>query len=474
MKRAMRSHLRFVAVCCLLIACTTILQADEIDDYVKGFISRHRIPAAAIAVTKNGKLVKAAGYGTANLEWATPTTPDTLFEIGSITKQFSAEAVMMLAQDGKLAVDDPIAKYLPEVPAIWSKITIRQLLTHTSGIPDWEAANLLSYRREYTAKEYIHLLDARPLDFQPGTQWAYTNSTYPLLGIIVERVSRMPFEEFVTERIFKLAGMKTARFRHPEQIVSKRAAGYIDVEGQLRNGEPLRPQVIAPNGSIMASALDLAAWDIALFQGHLLKPDTIREMTTAVTLPNGRQGVSGMAWFKTSFHNHSMLIHNGSTIAGFSAVVYHYTTDDIGVVVLFNIDRWNAVNTVAEHLAGMFVPGASISSLAPRTEDDSARIARFTGFLSDIASGKDPEILAPGLRGRISPERRRSIGKLLKSKQWVVCLDVEDYGPRGREQLGDVIRWTERYRIDTADGAVYYTLNFDPDGKVVRFVPEED
>jgi CubicO group peptidase (beta-lactamase class C family) len=468
------TRVRAIIACSLLLTCAATLRADDIDTYVSGFIQRHKIPGAAIAVVKNGKLVKAAGYGTASLELTVPATQDTIFEIGSISKQFTAEAIMMLAEEGKLSVDDPIAKYLPESPASWLKITIRQLLTHTSGIPDWEAANLLSYRREYTPKEYIDLIGARPLDFEPGTRWGYTNSSYPLLGIVVERVSGLPFEKFVTERIFIPAGMKTARFKHPEQIVANRAAGYVDTNGELRNGEPLRPGIIAPNGGIMASAPDMAAWDIALHSGRLLKPETIRQMTRIVTLANGRPGVSGMAWFELTFRGHSMLLHNGSTMAGFSAVVYHYTTDDLGIAVLFNIDRWNAVNTVAEHIAGMFVPGASISSLPPRVQDDSARIARFVNFLSDLATGRDPEMLSPDLRGQVSSKRRKSIGEHLKAKQKVTCVDVEDFGPNGQEQLGSLIRWTERYRIDTTNGAVYYTLNLTPDGRVTRFVPEED
>ena|ERR1051326_6937830 len=458
----------------LLIAFCSAARGDEVDAYVSAFIKRHHIPGAAISVVKGGKLVKAAGYGAANLELNVPVTANTLFEIGSITKQFTAEAVMMLEEDGKLSVDDPLMKYLPEAPVSWSHITLRHLLTHTSGLHDWEAANSLSFRREYTIQEYIHLIAGTPLDFAPGSQWSYTNSAFPLLGIVVERVSAVPFEQFVTERIFQPARMSTARFRHPEQIVRNRAAGYVDVGGELRNGEPLRPHMVMPNGGILASATDMAAWDVALHSGRLVKPATLERMTEPVTLSNGEHGASGMAWFKTTFRNHSMLLHNGSTAAGFSAVVYHYTTDDLGVTVLFNIDRWNAVNTLAEHIAGMFVPGASISSLPARNEDDSKRTARFIALLTDIAAGKDPESLTPDLRGHIQASARKNAAEHLKAKRAVTCVDVEDFGPSGKQQFGTVIRWTERYRIETTGGAVYYTLNLTADGLVARFVPEED
>ncbi len=149
-----------------------------------------------------------------------------------------------------------------------------------------------------------------------------------------------------------------------------------------------------------------------------------------------------------------------------------YTADGIGVAVLFNIDPWNAVNTAAEHVAGMYAPGVSISSL-PQHKDDTARTARFIQFLNDLASSRDTEMLTANLRGRISPDRRKRIAAHLNASQKVTCADVEEFGT-GQEQLGDIIIRTERYHIATGNGAVYYTLNFDREGKIIRFIPEED
>lgn len=457
----------------LLVVLSAVSTADDIDTYISGFIQRHNIPGMSIAVVRDGKVIKAAGYGMSNLELSVPATGETLFEIGSISKQFTAEAVMMLVEDGKLAITDPVSKYLPEVSPAWAKITIAHLLTHTSGLHDWEAAGILSYRREYAPKEYIDLIAGRPLDFEPGTRWAYTNSSYPLLGLVIQRISGMPFEQFVIERIFKKAAMPSARFRHPEQVVPNRASGYVDARGELRNGEPLRPGIIAPNGGILASASDMAAWDAALFSGRLLKLATFEQMTSVVQLSDGTAGASGMAWFVDEFHGHPFILHNGSTLGGYSSVVYHYLNDKLGVAVLCNIDRWNAVNVAAQHVAGLVVPGISTSSLPP-LKGDKELSGRMLQFLTDLAAGKDPDLLAPEMRGQVSKGFRDWIARHLKSKQDFILVDREDLGPAGKMRVGSRVRWVERYRMDTSGGPVYYLFDFTPEGKVTRFFPEED
>ena len=338
-------------------SCIPSATADQVDSFARAFIKRRAIPAAAVAVVKDGKIVKAAGYGTANLEAGVPATEHTLFEIGSITKQFTAEAVMMLVDEGKVGLTDPIGTYLQGIPPEWTPITVAHLLTHTSGLHDWESAGDLSYRREYTSSEYIALIASQSLDFTPGTRWSYTNSGFPLLGMIVEKASGTSYETFVSERIFKRAGMTDTRFKHPEDIVRARAAGYVDRTGVLQNGEPLRPRIIAPNGGILSSAIDMARWEIALAEGTLLPRDTLSQMTAPVRLSDGTAFSStGTAWFIQTFRGHRMLLHNGSTIAGFSSVVYWYPDDRLMVVALANIDRWNAINVLATRVADFFVP----------------------------------------------------------------------------------------------------------------------
>jgi CubicO group peptidase (beta-lactamase class C family) len=178
-----------IILCCPLALSQPAQKLDEVNQYVAAFIKKRNIPGLSLAVVSNGKLVKAAGYGLANLELQVPARPETVYQIGSISKHFTAEAVLLLVEEGKLGLDDPLGKYLNEAPAAWKGLTLRQLLTHTSGLKDWEAANVLSYRREYTPDEFIKLMSPFPLDFTPGEQWSYTNTAYPLLGMVIERVA---------------------------------------------------------------------------------------------------------------------------------------------------------------------------------------------------------------------------------------------------------------------------------------------
>lgn len=448
-------------------------QGDSVDAYVRGFMERRKIPGAAVSVVHHGKIVKAAGYGMANLELNVPATEHSVFEIGSISKQFCAEAVMMLVADGRIALDDPLRRYLPEVPEAWSGITIRHLLTHTSGLRDWEGDSAFSYRREYTTSEFIAFVARHPLDFAPGSRFAYTNSAFPLLGKVVEKVTGVSYERFVAERIFRPAGMVETYFKHHANIVPNHTGGYVDEGGTLVNGEPLRPVILAPNGGIMSTATDMARWHIALSNGTLLTPATMAAMLVPVRLNDGSVFSGGIAWFLDEFRGHRFVLHNGSTVAGYSSVVYRYLTDDLSVTILFNIDRWNAVNVLAINVASFFVPGLAMRSLAERPDPDPALSQRLLAMLGDVADKRDSEMLAPNLRNPGGPVRTNAALGFKAPSARITLLEVEDHGSDGIEHFGSRVRWIYRYRVDGGGRTVYYTIELTPDGKVTRFVPEE-
>ena len=237
-------------------------------------------------------------------------------------------------------------------------VTVRHLLTHTSGLHDWEGDTAFSLRREYTPTEFIAFVAQRPLDFQPGSRFGYTNSAYPLIGMVVAKVSGIPYEQFVTEKILKPAGMTETRFRHASEVVPNRASGYADKNGVLINGEPLRPAILSPNGFILSTAADMAKWSIALTNGRVLRSTTMAVMTTPTRFNDGSTfKAGGIAWFFGEFQGHRLMVHNGATAAGFSSVIYRYPDDDLSVVVLMNIDRSDVVNKLATSIAGFYVPG---------------------------------------------------------------------------------------------------------------------
>jgi D-alanyl-D-alanine carboxypeptidase len=446
---------------------------DRIDRYVRAFIERHKIPSAAIAIVRNGRVIKQAGYGLASLELNAPAGPHTVYEIGSITKQFTAQAVMMLAAEEKVGLDSSIATYLPDLPDAWRAITVRQLLTHTSGLPDWEGPGLLDFHREYTPAEFIQLIGARPLDFAPGARWSYTNSAFPLLGMIIDSVSGESYEQFVTERIVRPAGMTETRFRHRADVVPNRAAGYVDSAGVFQNGEPLRPKLLAPNGGILSTAVDMAKWDLALDQGAIVPPARFEEMATPVTLNDGRHFSAGIAWFVDRFRGHRFVFHNGSTAAGFSSVVYRYPEDRLFVVVLMNIDRGALVNELATAVADLVIPGLAINGLPERPDPDSAMAHRLSGMLKDVAEGRDNDLLAAGLRNPPGPSRMPASFGFSGAVDRFAFLEREDHGPDGIERFGLRVRWTYRYKLVSGARVIWYTFELNADGKVARFRPEE-
>ena len=225
----------------VLITIGATASADPVDDYVRSQLAPRHLPGVALAVVKDGRVVKAAGYGVASLELTVPVSTDTVFEIGSISKQFAADAILLLVEDGKVKLDDPISTYLARTPPAWSAITVRHILTHTSGLADFDSGNIgFSYRREYTADEFVELLEKQPLAFTPGERWNYTNA-FPLLGMVVERASGMPYTEFVRTRIFAPLGLRSARFKSASEVVPHRADGYLLEERRLsprRNAAP--------------------------------------------------------------------------------------------------------------------------------------------------------------------------------------------------------------------------------------------
>jgi CubicO group peptidase (beta-lactamase class C family) len=448
-------------------------QTDSVDAFVRDFIRRHQVPAAAISVVHHGRVVKAAGYGVSNLELNVAATEHSVFEIGSMSNQVSAEAVMMLVEDGKLALDDPLSKYLTGLPQEWRGIRLRHLLTHTSGLPDWEADTAFSYRREYTTAEFVAFVARHPLDCPPGTRFAYTNSAFPLLGKVIETVASVPYEHFVTERILKPAGMVETRFRHAKDVVPNHAAGYVDRDGVFENGEPLRPAILAPNGGVLSTAADMPRWNIALTNGTLVKPPTMVLMTTPIRFNDGSSFSGGIAWFLDEFRGHRMVLPNGSTVAGYSSVIYRYVDDDLSVVVLLNIDRWNAVTVLATNVASFFVPGLAMRSLAARPDPDPALSRRLVAMLADVADNRDSEMLAPNLRNPGGPVRTAPARGFKASAARMTLLEVEDHGSKGMEHFGAKVRWVYRYKIEGDGRTVYYTIELTPDGKVTRFVPEE-
>ena len=310
------------------------------------------------------------------------------------------------------------------------------------------------------------------MDFAPGDPFAYTNTGAPLLGLVIAAVTGTPFEEFVAENLFRRAGLTSTRFQHQPNLVTHRAGGYVNSVGTLKNGEPLRPTVIAPSGGILSTAKDLVQWMHLLGSGKVLQPASVATMTAPMRLNSGSTFSAGMGWFLDEFRGHPLLLHNGSTVGGFSSVIYWYPRERLGVAVLMNVDRFNAVNTLATLVAGVVMPGLSIASLAERPDPDPALTQRLLSMLNAVATGRDSELLASNIRIPGAASRmRRDFGFAGRPDRFTF-LEREEGPANGAPRFGNVIRSIHRYRLVSAGRVINYTFEVTPEGTVARLIAE--
>jgi D-alanyl-D-alanine carboxypeptidase len=294
-------------------------------------------PGAAVIVRKNGQTLFRKGYGLADLELKVPVEPDMVFRLGSITKQFTAVAVLMLAQEGKLGLQDEITKFLPDYPVQGRTITVEHLLTHTSGIqsytdmPEW----LPLMRKDMTLTELIDLFKSKPMPFEPGEGWAYNNSGYILLGAIIEKVSGKTYEAFLDERVFKPLGMKGSYYGSAERIIPRRIPGYQLGKGGFVNAPYLSMTQPYAAGSLLSNVDDLAVWSDAVFSGKLVKKEWLDKAFAPFKLKNGESSGYGYGWFIAEFAGHRSVEHGGG-INGFTTYEMTFPEDGLFLAVLTN------------------------------------------------------------------------------------------------------------------------------------------
>jgi CubicO group peptidase (beta-lactamase class C family) len=294
-------------------------------------------PGAAIIVQKDGKTIFRKGYGMADLELGVAVEPDMVFRLGSITKQFTAVSILMLAEQGKLALQDEITKFLPDYPTQGRKITVEHLLTHTSGIqsytdlPEW----LPLWRKDFTVKELIDLFKDKPMKFEPGQRWVYNNSGYILLGAIIEKVSGQTYEEFVDSRIFKPLGMKHTYYGSTERVIPRRIPGYQAGKNGFLNAPYLSMTQPYAAGSLLSTVDDLAVWSDAVFSGKLVRKEWLDRAFAPYKLKNGESTGYGYGWCIANFGGHRSIEHGGG-INGFTSYEITLPEDRIFAAILTN------------------------------------------------------------------------------------------------------------------------------------------
>jgi CubicO group peptidase (beta-lactamase class C family) len=339
--------------CCACVAQDSAL-ATSVSEYVKSEMERQHIPGLSLLVSKGGKIVFADGFGLANVELQVPVKPETIFQSGSIGKQFTATAVMMLVEEGKVGLDDPLAKYLKDSPKSWNDVTVRELLSHTAGFGDYPKP--FDFRKDWTEDEQRKMVEGIPLAYAPGTKWQYSNLGYLTLGILIHRVTGEFYGDFLQQRIFRPLDMNSTRIISEADIVPNRAAGYRLVKGELKNQEWVAPMInTTADGSLYFSTLDLAKWDAALYTEKLLKRSSFDLMWTPVKLKDGKpnKGNYGFGWFIDDRHGHRCVHHDGAW-QGFQTAIDRYVDDQLTVIALANLAGAQP-GRITQHVAEMYL-----------------------------------------------------------------------------------------------------------------------
>ena len=437
--------------------------ADAADDYIRSFMARSHAPGVSLAVVKDGKVVKAASYGYANLEWQVAATPTTLFWLDSLTKLFTAVGVLELAEQHKLTLDDPLSKFLPDTPPAWKEVTLRHLLSYTSGIKDdyWQKYQG-SYLVDYDDKDIYAYAAKQPLVAAPGSQYAYNNESYYLLGVVIAHVTGVPYTRWITEHVLKPAGMKTAVMYNPWSVVPQMASSYTMKDGQLVHN---RADIASDRGEaisswgLYASLDDMIAFDLALHSGKLIAPADVALLLQNVRLSTGAVSASGLAFDQVMFVRGRRLAYK----SGAAGVKYTTWPDDgITVILLTNMDchdsGWIAWYQPGD-IARLFDPRIqSMSTLSLHRDPDPARTQRILQASRDVANGVSPSpFLNPAFDAGITPEIRAGAKAHLPAVEhmrFLACDPVSSADP------SRAVRYCH-YRVAAGDGAVDLSFGLD-------------
>lgn len=370
-RRSLMSTFLAILVGLLALDCTTTggtrprpavssVQA-RVDAIVEAAMAEHQIPGVTLLVVHRGRRIVACGYGLADVENNVPAELETVYQIASLTKQFTAAAILQLVEQHKLHLDDDVTTLIPELHIRGGIVTVHNLLSHTHG--------LVEYNRDETIPEWgtpithtrvLALIGDRELEFKPGERFQYRNSGYYLLGMIVERVSGMSYAEYMRVNMFQPLGMRSTSQCTQREIIAKHAHGYTTDDGKLHNPRLLDMSWTFAVGSVCSTAPDLLLWDRALRSGRVVSADSYKKMITPVKLSDGTLTDYGYGLGMSVHDGHPVIRHGGNTV-GFATYLTHYPEDDLTIVLLTNNDKveaWKVDDDISRAVLG----------LAPRRE----------------------------------------------------------------------------------------------------------
>ena len=453
-----------------LLLCTALLAAGpvqaqspetaKVDSVVHEAMASQKIPGVAVAVIRGSQTILAKGYGLANVEHRVPVTTQTIFQSGSVGKQFTSTAVMQLVEAGKIRLDDPIAKYLPDAPATWRDITIRHLLTHTSGIPDY-TTDAFDYRRDYTEDELVKLAYAVTLEFPAGSRWNYSNTGYVLLGAIIRKAGGRFYGDHLAEHVFKPAGMTTARVITEQDIVPNRAAGYQLVKGELKNQDWVSPVLnTTADGSLYLSLDDMIAWDRALRAGKLLQAESWKTAYDPVRLRSGNRYPYGFGWAVDSAGGQQRIGHGGGW-QGFRTHIDRYQGDDVTVIVLANLGEADATG-IARRIASALNPALQPPEPKPIADTEPAQTAKLREVLAAFAGGSIKPADFAYVRAGFFPGAGEHYTKLVKEAGKLERVVIMNRFALGDDRISE-------YELHFEKGVYQARMGVAADGRISMF-----
>lgn len=460
--------IRLALLICAAASVARAARADGVDDYLTAEMEKRHIPGLSLAVMRNGRIVKMRGYGRASVELDVPATADTVYEIGSVTKQFTATLAMLLAGENRLALEERIGAYLPDLPEAWKSVTVRHLLTHTSGIKSYTSLPDFGKwaRSDRTPEEIIGLVAAAPPDFAPGERYAYNNTGYFLLGLILQKVAGKPYGELLRERIFGPLAMTATRVNDLRAILPHRASGYTWEQNQLRNAEYTSMTWPFAAGALVSTVRDLARWEQALAAHTILPRATLERMWTPATLADGTPTGYGFGWAVGERNGRRRISHAGG-ITGFTCDISRFPEDGITVIVLTNTDAADP-SALAAGVAGRYVPALAPLAAKPIEDKDPETTRMLRGVLQSIFEDRiDPDRFTPEMLAVLRSEGGKQATESLKR-----------FGPLGafallaRTEEGG--RISLRYRAVLGTSPVLCMVEIDASGKIagLRFSGE--
>ncbi len=446
---------------------------NSIDAFIAREMQARRIPGVAVAVVQRGAITFQKGYGVANLETDTPVRTNSAFQLASLTKQFTAAAIMLLVEEGKVRLDAPISTYIENTPASWSDVTVRHLLTHTSGITPGaivrvDGTPLL----DITAARALDFVSKPPLMFRPGEGAFYSDTGYFLLGLIIQKASGQPYHDFVQKRIFDALRMTDSTMLNKWKVVRNSVPVYTIHNGQISHWRRDWQYEVNAFAGVCSTVEDLSKW-IAAFRGEtLLKKTGIDQMWTPARLNNGQDALVtgdayGFGWMLSDYRGRRVVQHAGAS----GTFLLHFPDDDLSVIVLTNLDgpSGSRAASLARGVAGYVMEDLRPpETLEPQPDPSPETTSKLRALLSDLGQGKESSILTAEHEAffkRVPLEERGDVVGLFKSvgSLTFIAADVPSGSVR---RLSQPVRRIGYYRADVEGKRFYFTFWLTGEGKV--------